>query len=92
VLKLIKIKVINLKKMRQVIYIQEPECRKEKLVLTHRKGSSGWEKVENTSFLFSNVSKIVYLGHCRQDGDMFAVNTTTGYIIIYKGYLNSGKY
>jgi hypothetical protein len=36
--------------------------------------------------------KIIYLGKCSIDGDMFACYSTNGAITIFKGHLNSGTY
>jgi hypothetical protein len=38
------------------------------------------------------LNKVVFLGECCYDGDMFAAYSTSGAITIYKGHLNSGKY
>ena len=76
--------------MRQVIYINQPEQKEEKPVeFTHILSvSDGWEK----SFLNPNdFDKIVYLGKCVIDGDMFATYVK-GSIGIHKGHINSGKY
>jgi hypothetical protein len=39
-----------------------------------------------------DLNKIVFLGKCDTDGDMFAGYGIDGSISIYKGDLNSGKY
>ena len=39
-----------------------------------------------------NIDRIVYLGYCQKDGDMFAVYSQESYITIYKGHLNDGTY
>lgn len=67
-----------------------------KIELTDIKGNSGWKQVGKNNISSSEVilkraTKVVYLGCCITDGDMFAIYNQ-GYIRIYKGYLNSGKY
>lgn len=42
-------------------------------------------------FHSSVYEKIVYLGNCRDNGDMFACYLD-GFVRIYKGHLNSGRY
>jgi hypothetical protein len=75
--------------MREVIRIEEGNSSK-KLELTHLLSEdSGWIKYEQESF---NYDKIVYLGRCNIDGDMFAVYYQTGMIGICKGHVNSGRY
>jgi len=78
--------------MKEVIRINQLDQKKEDkpVEFTYQQGEDidGWGDVE---FCPSEMDKIVYLGHCEADGDMFAgymLNT----IIIYKGNLNSGKY
>jgi hypothetical protein len=39
-----------------------------------------------------DLNKIVFLGKCDTDGDLFAGYWSGGSITIYKGHLNSGKY
>lgn len=48
----------------------------------------GWFFTETKA---SEFSKIVYLGKCPIEGDMFA-DYRNEKINIYRGYLNSGKY
>jgi hypothetical protein len=79
--------------MRNVIRV--PECTEKEreckpIELTHCKGRNGWEQV-NPWAKPKVFNKIVYLGKCKQDGDMFATYYCD-YISIYKGHLNSGKY
>jgi hypothetical protein len=53
-------------------------------------GDSGWFERNDLPQTFS---KIVYLGKCSVDGDLFAAYTKEwGHIIIYKGKLNNGSY
>jgi hypothetical protein len=59
-------------------------------ILTDRKHPKGWKPItdENQKAIFENTTKIVYLGNCDHDGDMFAVYTKDGYIEIFKGEIN----
>lgn len=50
--------------------------------------NSGWYKTDENP---SSYDKIVYLGKCKTDGDMFACYAS-GNITIYKGHLNDGVY
>lgn len=79
--------------MRQVIYIKEEGLATEKPIeFTHFAETirdNGWKK---TDYQASNYEKVVYLGKCDRDGDMFAAYCRLGYIAIFKGHLNSGKY
>ena len=47
---------------------------------------------ESTCDYPSKFDKIVYLGKCTTDGDMFAAYSKGGSIFIYKGHLNDGTY
>jgi len=76
--------------MKSVIYIEPAEVYGEKPVeLTDFfDADNGWVTTDSTP---SGCDKVLYLGKCNFDGDMF-VTFTEGYINIYKGHLNSGKY
>lgn len=77
--------------MKNVIHLPKETAQEENIIpvqLTHVKGNKGWSM---TSGQYGPVDKIVYLGHCKEDGDMFALYRN-GYIHFYKGMLNSGKY
>ena len=75
--------------MRDVIRIDGQVKEDEKPVeITHWQGSGGWKKI---TYLTKKIDRIVYLGNCVREGDMFAAYSL-GYIVIYKGHLNSGKY
>lgn len=76
--------------MREVIRIDESKQETEKPVeFTHFLSSSNnWL---TTNSIPSEFEKVVYLGSCKFDGDMFAAYVS-GTIGIYKGRLNSGKY
>ncbi len=76
--------------MNSVIYIDAQQGQKEKPVkFTHYlNGSCGWEE---SDFEPNRYEKVVYLGECAVDGDMFAAYKL-GFVLIFKGHLNSGKY
>jgi len=77
--------------MRKVIFINEPEKSEGKGVeFTHCKdGVKGWVKAISKP---NNYGKVVYLGKCERDGDVFAAYNIIGNILIYKGHLNNGTY
>ena len=59
------------------------------LKYTHLFGAmEGWYEVDHIP---DETAKVVYLGRCSVDGDMFA-EYDQGFIRIYKGHLNSGEY
>lgn len=78
--------------MREVIRIPKSDCKKEgkPIELTHYLDKNGWEETRLNS-RDSGIYKIVYLGECIENGDMFAVYICD-FIVTYKGRLNSGKY
>lgn len=51
--------------------------------------SEGWVNASDST---ENYKRIVFLGSCDLDGDMFACYDNHGNIDIHKGHLNSGKY
>lgn len=63
------------------------------IVLKARK-TNGWRRIspEQSDTYLAQAKDVVYLGNCKQDGDMFAVHGNDGYIRIFKGELNSGMY
>lgn len=78
---------------KQAVFIPTVSLENEKPIeLTHRK-QKGWNKIEEVTAknYLKSADKIVYLGKCAEDGDMFAIYAY-GYIMIFKGRLNSGKY
>lgn len=82
--------------MKKVILIptENQKCNQNPIRLRCRKQSGGWRslsKSEEQRYL-ARAKKIVYLGFCRQDGDMFSLHTCDNYIMIFKGELNSGCY
>lgn len=76
--------------MNEVIRIDKPQQTDEKPVeFTHCLGDEGWTSYNSHP---SDYDKVVYLGQCKYDGDMFAAYTNAGRIDIFKGHLNSGRY
>jgi hypothetical protein len=77
--------------MKEVIRIGEVVQESKKPVeFTHyQSGTNGWCKTDTDP---NALNKIVFLGKCSTDGDMFAGYSFDGSIMIYKGHLNSGKY
>jgi hypothetical protein len=77
--------------MKEVIRIGEvvQECEKPVEFTHYQDSTRGWCQ---TSDDFNEINKIVFLGKCDTDGDMFAGYMYSGLIMIYKGHLNSGKY
>lgn len=75
--------------MAKVIYIDAPEKEdKKKVEFTHYLHSkNGWQESSCNPI---DYSKVVYLGKCSIQGDMFVAYSTE--ITIYKGNLNSGEY
>lgn len=74
--------------MREVIRIDKQEENDKPVEFTHMlKTEEGWSECLRQPI---NFEKVVYLGCCELDGDMFACYND--YIDIYKGHLNSGKY
>lgn len=77
--------------MKEVIRVDQLTDQKEekKVEFTHCMEDDGWEE---TKYQPSDYDKVVYLGKCKYDGDMFASYHINGTIITCKGHLNSGKY
>ena len=78
------------KQMKEVIRIEEQtKPNNVPVEFTHELfGEEGWEE---TTLEPRDVDKVVYLGKCSVDGDMFAGYISEA-ICIFKGHLNSGKY
>lgn len=77
--------------MKKVIMIPDnnQEESKKPVVFTQIAGTQyGWGY---TYIKPSDYEKVVYLGKCNTDGDMFAAYYNGG-ISIFKGHLNSGEY
>lgn len=75
--------------MKEVIIIPEVSVSNDKPIeVTHEFiPSDGWVSERE----FPPTDKVIYLGKCALDGDMFAAYYRNR-ITIYKGHLNSGKY
>lgn len=78
--------------MKKAILVQgaEPPKRQKEIELTHNWSTDGWDELSNKK-VPKNCEKVVYLGNCSEDGDMFAVYQY-GFILICKGRFNSGTY
>lgn len=73
-----------------VIYIDSPKQQEEHPVeFTHYISTSRGAMGAGSGP--SEFDKVVYLGRCEEDGDMFAAYRG-GRIYLYKGQLNSGKF
>jgi len=76
--------------MKKVIMIgEEPKEESKDVEFTHYLSTGEGFREDNDKP--SNYEKIVYLGRCDEDGDMFAAYDR-GSIYIYKGNLNNGTY
>ncbi len=77
--------------MKKVIFIEQPKEETKKPVEFTQMLSinSGWIKTGSKP---KEHQRVVYLGNCKLDGDMFAAYHDGGCIEIYKGHLNSGEY
>ena len=74
--------------MKKVTFIEKQI--NKKVEFTHCLGSiNGWITSTPKPSYFN---KVVYLGKCSIDGDMFACYSEDVNIGIYKGFLNSGNY
>jgi hypothetical protein len=77
-------------KRKAIIIGEEPQKESKGIEFTHcLNPSNGW--LEATLTIDTYIEKIVYLGQCILDGDMFAVYGEYG-IGIWKGNLNDGTY
>lgn len=75
--------------MRKVIYVGEEPKGEKGVEFTHYLDTElGWKK---NNYKPSYYEKIIYLGKCDADGDMFATYEDD-YIHIYKGNLNNGTF
>ncbi|RUP37025.1 MAG: hypothetical protein EKK63_15760 [Acinetobacter sp.] len=66
----------------------DSEVEPKKTVFTHYLDEKqGWEKPdsEEIAIFLENAKRIVYLGECSSDGDMFALTSSVGTIVIFKG-------
>jgi len=75
---------------KSAIFIEDKKQDDEKPIeFTHcLDDKDGWEKTTDTP---SQYDKVIYLGNCERDGNMFCAYHGA-YIFIFKGHLNSGKY
>ena len=71
----------------QIEIIGQKKDFKQSAELNDIKTNNGWKKFSNIEK--SHVEKIVYLGNCKQDGDVFSVYHN-GYISFVRGQLNDG--
>ena len=76
--------------MKEVIYIGgQTKIKKMPVKFTHYlSGRGGWQETDTPP---TGHDKIVFIGHCDEEGEIFAAYCDN-YIFIYKGHLNSGKY
>ena len=85
----------NTSTVRKVISITDTTSESiEPIRLLSRKQMGGWRNIsksEQQRYL-ARATKVVHLGSCKKDGDMFALYTIDGYIMIFKGKLNSGHH
>lgn len=71
--------------MTQFVDITKQTEKLKKTKFTHYLDeSAGWNDTNDTPTDSDNL-KVVYLGNCSHDGDMFAVYTEDDVIYIYKG-------
>jgi hypothetical protein len=79
-------------KRKAIIIGEEPQKESKGIEFTHILNTlKGWTTT-NDKPSFNRIAKIVYLGKCETDGDMFACYYDVGVIVIYKGNLNDGTY
>jgi hypothetical protein len=74
---------------KRVIFIEQPQENDKPVEFTHALEGAGWAELTLKPFQYE---KVVYLGKCVIDGDMFAGYYFNGSINILKGHLNSGRY
>lgn len=79
---------MEVQKMKEVIYIDNKPLEKPVEITHYFDSAVGWVKCSD---ILKSYNKIVYLGKCDTDGDMF-VAYEKDFIDILKGHLNSGKY
>lgn len=64
----------------------ESEVAKKETVFTHNLNEeAGWVSSALTSIDPEKMKQVIYLGNCREDGDIFAVIFYNGLITTYKG-------
>lgn len=67
---------------------QPIEKEEQNTELLYIKGDSGWKRIDYSRMDY--VTRVIYLGVCKDDGDCFAVYHK-GYISLCKGKLGNGK-
>jgi hypothetical protein len=75
--------------MRHVERIDNPENSKSRTLFYDIHSYTGWVNCELQP---DHILRVVYLGKCSHDGDMFAIYTKNGQIQIVRGELNDGVY
>jgi hypothetical protein len=77
--------------MTKYINLEQPSERREKTIFTHYLNGNvkgGWIKIEGQEFNSVKYEKVIYLGNCIIDGDMFACYKDDA-IMILKGLKGS---
>jgi hypothetical protein len=76
---------------KKVIFIEQPQENDKPVEFTYILDiRDGWQEVD-VDVEPNDYDRVVYLGKCSTDGDMFAAYTDMA-ILIFKGHLNSGRY
>lgn len=80
-------------KRKAIIIGEEPQKESKGIEFTHYLNGeeNGWESTDYTP-QNTLIEKIVYLGKCSEDGDMFAAYFSDKTISIFSGNLNNGTY
>lgn len=73
----------------EVEQIKKTDTKVSTTQITEIKGSNGWKRI--SSYQLNNITRIIYLGKCLQDGDTFAIYWNN-FISLAKGKLNNGKF
>lgn len=84
-----------IKEVIRIDAVDKPKKELKPIKFTHLLSiEEGWRCVEQKDkYHFGYIVKVVYLGRCSKDGDMFAVYYShDGAINIFKGHLNDGVY
>ena len=75
---------------KRVIFIEQPQENDKPVEFTHYLSTTlGWSYTRKKP---NEFVKVAHIGKCVTDGDMFAGHNEGGYILIFKGHLNSGRY
>jgi hypothetical protein len=78
-------------KRKAIIIGEEPQKESKGIEFTHYFNPKGWGEATIVP-QDRQIVKIVYLGKCQTDGDMFAVYFNANTINVFKGNLNDGTY